>query len=98
MPNKYYQQEGAQSLGFGISPSLALFEKKIQSSTPLISLGCAHPAKFPETIIKSVNFKPKNPEFLEQILMSSENFDKLNNEINVIKDYIYKEMRNKNAY
>jgi len=76
----------------------ALFEKKIQSSTPLISLGCAHPAKFPETIFKSVNFKPKNPEFLEQILMSSENFDTLNNEKNVIKDYIYKEMRNKNVY
>ena len=75
----------------------ALLTKKIQSSTPLISLGCAHPAKFPETIFKSLSFKPKNPEFLDQILISNEKFEILNNEKHLVKDYIYKESRNKNV-
>ncbi len=75
----------------------AFVTNKIETSTPLIALGCAHPAKFPETIFKSVNCFPKNPMFLDKILMSSENFEILNNEKNIIKDYIYKEMRNKNV-
>ena len=75
----------------------AFVTNKIETSTPLIALGCAHPAKFPETIFKSVNRFPKNPIFLDKILMSSENFEILNNEKNIIKDYIYKEMRNKNV-
>ena len=75
----------------------AFVTNKIETSTPLIALGCAHPAKFPETIFKSVNRFPKNPMFLDKILMSSENFEILNNEKNIIKDYIYKEMRNKNV-
>ena len=75
----------------------AFVTNKIETSTPLIALGCAHPAKFPETIFKSVNRFPKKPMFLDKILMSSENFEILNNEKNIIKDYIYKEMRNKNV-
>ena len=38
----------------------AFVTNKIETSTPLIALGCAHPAKFPETIFKSVKRFPNH--------------------------------------
>ncbi len=71
----------------------ALKNKLISKDTPLITLGCAHPAKFPDTILKSLNFKPKNPIKLEKIVKSKENFEVIDNDLEVIKNYILKKMR-----
>ena len=65
----------------------------ISNDTPLISLACAHPAKFPETILKSLNFKPENPIKLEKIIKSNENFEVIEGDVEIIKSYILKKMR-----
>ncbi len=71
----------------------ALNVKKIENSTPLIALGCAHPAKFPQTIKNSVNINPKQPNFLKKILKSEESYKVLNDDKNIIKEYIIKRIK-----
>ena len=41
----------------------------------IISLACAHPAKFPEIISKSISIFPKNPSNLKTIMNSKEYFE-----------------------
>ncbi len=71
----------------------AMFEGRVDNKIPLISIACAHPAKFPKVIEKSLNFSPENPYALEEVLKRREKFKILNNEINVIKSYITNNMR-----
>ena len=71
----------------------AISENRLDDNIPLISLACAHPAKFPNVIEKSLNFSPKNPHSLELILKKEENFKILKNEINLIKFHIKNNMR-----
>ena len=71
----------------------ALFEGRIDKSIPIISLACAHPAKFPNVIKKSLNFEPKNPKNLEIILQKKEKFKILENNFEIIKSYIKNNMR-----
>tara|TARA_B100001027_G_scaffold36756_1_gene22842 strand:- start:77 stop:1486 length:1410 start_codon:yes stop_codon:yes gene_type:complete len=71
----------------------AISDSRIDNKIPLISLACAHPAKFPNVIEKSLNFFPENPPALEIILKKEENFKILNNEIYAIKSYIKNNMR-----
>ena len=55
-----------------------------------ISLACAHPAKFPNSIKKSINIYPKQPEPLKNLISSEERFINLDNNIDLIKEYIMK--------
>ena len=71
----------------------AISEGRVDDKIPLISLACAHPAKFPKVTVKSLNFSPKNPHALELILEKKENFKILNNQILEIKSYIKNNMR-----
>ena len=71
----------------------ALKNKKISNDSPLITLACAHPAKFPDTILKSLNFRPDNPKKLEKIIKSKENYEVIENDLEAIKKYILKKMR-----
>ncbi len=41
---------------------------QVDKKTPIISLACAHPAKFPETIEKAIKLKPNLPDDLINIL------------------------------
>ncbi len=72
---------------------IAISEGRVSEKIPLISLACAHPAKFPKVTEKSLNFSPENPQALEVILKKAENFKILNNDINEIKYYIKSNMR-----
>ena len=71
----------------------AVYEGRVGDKIPLISLACAHPAKFPKVTEKSLNFSPKNPYALEEILDKPEKFMILNDDINKIKYYIKSNMR-----
>ena len=71
----------------------AISDSRIDNKIPLISLACAHPAKFPNVIEKSLNFFPENPPALDIILKKEENLKILNNEIYAIKYYIKNNMR-----
>ena len=71
----------------------ALSAGKIDNESPIVSLACAHPAKFPDIIKKSVNFKPQNPSKLEKILEKDEYFKILDVDIDKIKSHIISNMR-----
>ncbi len=57
---------------------------------PLISLGCAHPAKFGSAIKKSIDFDIPMPKVLENIFDKKENMHILNNNSEDIKNFILK--------
>ena len=53
-----------------------------------IVLATAHPCKFPSAIEKAINVKAKLPNNLSFILSEKENYDIIENNLNVIKQYI----------
>ena len=71
----------------------ALSSGKIDNVSPIVSLACAHPAKFPDIIKKSLKFKPQNPSRLEKILDKEEHFKILDVDISKIKSHIISNMR-----
>ena len=81
------------AIGYGAAQK-ALDDKIISHDTPIVSLACAHPAKFPEIINKSINIMPKNPFKLETIMNSKEYFEIMEPNINDIQNFIKSNMRN----
>jgi threonine synthase len=69
------------AIGFG-----ALNKVKLEGNN--IVLATAHPCKFPDAIIKSINVKPKLPEELKYIMGEKENYDIISNNLDKIKKYI----------
>lgn len=55
-----------------------------------ISLETAHPAKFPEEILKSIKLEPDLPHSLSGISGKKENYDLLENNYEILKDFIKK--------
>jgi len=55
---------------------------------PIYILGTADPCKFPETVQEVTGVKSQIPESIKSILNKKENFAKLDNNIDVVKDYI----------
>ena len=53
-----------------------------------IALACAHPAKFPDSIKDSINILPDQPKKLKDLLALEEKYRDLNNDVNVVKNYI----------
>jgi threonine synthase len=80
------------AIGFG-SARKALDEKIISSNTPIISLACAHPSKFPDIIKKAINIEPQLPEHLKELMVSKEYFKVIDDDTNFIKNYLKQKMR-----
>ena len=62
--------------------------EKEHCDNPLISLACAHPAKFSEVIKKATGSKPDLPEKLRNVFDKEERFTILQNNIEDIKKHI----------
>jgi threonine synthase len=73
----------------------ALNDKIISNETPLVSLACAHPAKFPDIINKAINIKPDLPSNLKFMMTSKENFQIIDPKISTIQNFIKHNMRTK---
>ncbi|MDC0456846.1 threonine synthase [Alphaproteobacteria bacterium] len=73
----------------------ALNDKIISNDTPLVSLACAHPAKFPDIINKAINIKPDLPSNLKFMMSSKENFEIIDPKISTIQNFIKYNMRSK---
>ncbi len=81
------------AIGYGAAQK-ALDNNIISKDMSVISLACAHPAKFPEIISKSINVMPKKPSHLENIMSSKEHFNIIEPSINDIQNFIKSNMRN----
>ena len=53
-----------------------------------IVLATAHPCKFPDAIQSAINIKAELPNELQFILNEKENYDVLENDIEIVKEYI----------
>ncbi|SVA00734.1 uncharacterized protein METZ01_LOCUS53588 [marine metagenome] len=58
------------------------------NETSIISLGTAHPAKFPEAVFDALNVYPEIPKKLEECLKGEENFTTMDKDPNFLKEYI----------
>ena len=81
------------AIGYGAAQK-ALDNNIISKDMSVISLACAHPAKFPEIISKTINVMPKKPSHLENIMSSKEYFNIMDPRINDIQNFIKSNMRN----
>ncbi len=81
------------AIGYGAAQK-ALDNNIISKDMSVISLACAHPAKFPEIISKSINAIPKKTSHLEKIMSSKEHFNIIEPSINDIQNFIKSNMRN----
>ena len=63
-----------------------------QSNNPLVSLACAHPAKFGEAIETATGLKPNFPEKLKNVFDKEEKFTILKNNTDYIKKHILKNL------
>jgi threonine synthase len=57
-------------------------------ATPMIALGTAHPAKFPDAVLQATGIKPALPARLAAIMQGRERFDVLVNDQTIVADYI----------
>ena len=53
-----------------------------------IALACAHPAKFPESIKKSIGIYPEQPVSMQDVMSSEEKFISISNNLDEVKKYI----------
>ncbi len=77
----------------GIKSIFLAKERKRLDDLPVISLACAHPSKFPNTIYKTLSFYPEIPKRLSEVLNKKENFKIIDYNLSEIKNYIIKKMR-----
>ena len=71
----------------------AIEQKIISNDSPIVSLACAHPAKFPQVIKKSIGIIPEFPLHLDQIMRQKENFKIIEPNLKNVQEYITKSMR-----
>ena len=80
------------AIGYGAAQK-AIEQKIISNDCPIISLACAHPAKFPQVIKKSIGIIPEFPLHLDQIMSRKENFKTIDPNLKDVQEYIIKSMR-----
>ena len=61
---------------------------KIEGNIPTVSLACAHPAKFQNTILEALDCKINLPKEIENILDKEEKMTILDNNIDEVKNFI----------
>lgn len=74
----------------GIKASLDFEKTADYKKEIIVNLATAHPAKFPEAIIETINVEPKLPNFLGNLKNKEEKFEILPNDLNEVKNYISK--------
>ena len=68
-----------------------------EDSTPMIALGCAHPAKFPEAVERATGIRPALSPALGDLLEKPERVTSLPNEIGAVKQFIRAHARRNGA-
>jgi threonine synthase len=87
-----YLLDPHSAIGYGALQK-AIDNNIIQDSSTIISLACAHPAKFPGVIKKSINSSPKTPSKLEKIMASEEHFEVIEANLSKVQEFVKSKMR-----
>ena len=81
----------SKKTGYILDPHSAVgyaASKLMNSKGSIVTLGTAHPSKFPLAVEKSINKKPDVPERLKKIMDKQENFYKMEIDLAKIKNFI----------
>ncbi len=62
--------------------------RELRRDGPVICLGTAHPAKFPDAVMAATGVHPQLPEHLADLFERPERYDTLANDPNVVKAYV----------
>lgn len=65
----------------------------VGAQTPIISLACAHPAKFPDTVEASTGYLPELPPHLNDLMSRAERMLYCDNDLKSVQNLISKECR-----
>lgn len=57
-------------------------------TAPIVSLACAHPAKFPDAVKKATGVHPHLPDFISDLMEREEHMHKLSNDLGALQGYI----------
>ena len=71
----------------------ARLDKIVADEVPIISLACAHPAKFPDAVEQAVNDRPALPPHLSDLMSREERFEVVPNDLATIQSHILKARR-----
>jgi len=59
-----------------------------RGGTPMICLGTAHPAKFPDAVERATGLRPPLPGHLADLFDRPERYDTVANDLDVVKAYV----------
>ena len=77
--------------GYVLDPHTAVgyaASNSLPSEGSIITLGTAHPAKFPTAVKKSLGTVPEMPDRLKKAMNGDERFSEMNIDLEKIKDFI----------
>lgn len=67
---------------------VAAARRVVSPGTPMVCLGTAHPAKFPDAVEKATGARPELPARLGDLFGRTEQFDVLPNDLGVVQGYV----------
>lgn len=67
---------------------MARDEGLVPADVPIVSLACAHPAKFPAAVAQAVGTEPALPSHLSDLMTRDEKFDIIENDLAIIQSHI----------
>ncbi len=84
-----YQQNGyLLDPHSAIAVKVAREQSSENTSTPMVVLATAHPAKFPDAVREACGVTPALPNWLSDLMERKEHFTPLQNDLKVVEDYI----------
>jgi threonine synthase len=66
----------------------AVARQSAASSSPMVTLATAHPAKFPDAVEKASGIRPGLPPRLAHLMAAPERFTVLPNDVGRVRDFI----------
>ncbi len=67
---------------------VAVARRRPPSANPMVTLATAHPAKFPEIVVRATGNRPDLPRHLSHLLTAEERYTVLPNNIAAVRDFI----------
>ena len=88
--SEIYKNEGIlidphSAVGIGVA-------NKVIVSKKIVVLATAHPSKFSDAVMKETNIKPELPESLKNILNKKEKYERIQDDLKSVKEYILKKI------
>ena len=76
----------------GVHASQEFIASKNYDGEFVVTLATAHPAKFPEAVIDAGAPKPTLPNFLKGLMKAKEKFEVIENDLDLVKEFISKKI------